>query len=78
VVWNFFQPQLDKINAEIEKLGLEGKYLQELKHKTTAESMVKYAEEELLRLEKAGLGTNVSLPGLLNALILQAKETFNY
>ena len=73
-----FKPQLDKINAEIKKLGLEGKYLQELKHKTTAESMVKYAEEELLRLEKAGLGTNVSLPGLINALVLQAKATFNF
>lgn len=71
-----FQPELDKINAEIKKLGLEGEYLQELEKKTTQETMVLYVEEEIKKLEKAGYGTNTSLTGFLNALIRQVKANF--
>lgn len=71
------QKEMEKIDAELVKLGIEGDYLKALKRKTTAEEVTEYLKQEQLRLENAGFGTNTSLMGSIGAMMRMVIDAMN-
>ncbi|MGC6415342.1 MAG: hypothetical protein ACON5K_11615 [Bacteroidia bacterium] len=57
---NELAKKLEKIDAEIAKMGLEGKYLEKMSEYTSAKELSEYLSQDLMRLERDGFGRTSS------------------
>jgi hypothetical protein len=63
------QKNMEKVQKELDKLGVEKKYMQKLVYLTEAKAATEYIETEIKRLERDGYGTNHILTGAIGQLM---------
>lgn len=68
------EANISKINKELEKLGVETQYMQELVYQTQAKTATEYIETEIKRLERDGYGTNNIITGALGQIARSIKS----
>jgi hypothetical protein len=68
------EANINKINKELEKLGVDTQYMQELVYQTQAKTATEYIETEIKRLERDGYGTNNIITGALGQIARSIKS----
>jgi hypothetical protein len=67
------QANINKINAELKKIGVDTNYMQELIYQTQAKTATEYIQTEIKQMERDGLGTNHVITGAIGQIMRTIK-----